>query len=100
MAEIEAKKVIVSFYLHVSYIYEFWLNNDAYNRALKDSSGKDLDDEFNGVTLGCYKATSFPPANFDINRIQMPTVIERYLDEIVTAKKSTKLQPAEMNEDF
>jgi hypothetical protein len=85
--ELKAKKAVVSFYLHWAYIYEGWLSNDAYNRALRDSSAKDLDDEFCAVTLGCYKATSFPPSNFDINKVQLPAVIEHYLNEIASARQ-------------
>ena len=81
--ENEAKKVVVAFYLHWSYIYEFWLNDDAYNRALKDHSGSDLDDEFKDFTLGCYKATSFPPTNFDVGKMELPNVLNRYMYETV-----------------
>lgn len=88
MSELDAKKTVAAFYVHWAHIYEKWLNEDAYNRDLKDQYGKGLDDEFHNVTMGQYKATSFPPSNFSIDPdIQIPNFFQRYMDEILSAKK-------------
>ena len=76
-----------------SHIYENWLTEDAYNQVLKESSGRDLDDEFHDFTLGCYKATSFPPSNFDINKdIQIPEFFHGFMNDWVAAKKAEQLE--------
>ena len=93
MSEVEAKKMICLFYIYWSHIYEKWLTEDAYNQALKESSGQDLDDEFHDFTLGCYKATSFPPSNFDINKdIQIPEFFHGFMNDWVAAKKAEQLE--------
>ena len=93
MSEVEAKKMICLFYIYWSHIYEKWLTEDAYNQALKESSGQDLDDEFHDFTLGCYKATSFPPSNFDINKdIQIPEFFHGFMNDWVAAKKADQLE--------
>ena len=55
-------------------------------RATKIPRGS-LDDEFRSLTLGCYKATSYPPSNFDLDRnIEIPSFFQRYMHKTVAAK--------------
>ena len=62
---------------------------DAYNHALKDKFGRDLDDEFHELTLGSYKAKSFPPSNFNLDRdIEIPAVFQHYMDKWAAAKRA------------
>lgn len=87
MSPQEARRAVGATYYILSIIFENWIVGDRYNKALQADHLGTLDHEFRRMVGSRYIGTSHPPANFDIDDLNVPEPIQKLFAEFVKAKR-------------